>query len=82
MEGHGASQQLLPKRAGVLVPEEGGLCICVAAGTAAAAVGPRRLGGPLEGGHFGAGAQSIAAAAAAAAVVVGPNGLGGEGVWQ
>ena len=77
MEGHGASQRLLPKRAGVLVPEEGGLCICVAAGTAAAAVGPRRLGGPLEGGQFGAGAQSIAAA-----VVVGPNGLGGEGVWQ
>ena len=41
------------------------------------------MGGLLEGDRLGAEAQSIAAGvAAAAADVVGPNGPGGEGVWQ
>ena len=40
------------------------------------------MGGLLEGDRLGAEAQSIAAGVAAAADVVGPNGPGGEGVWQ
>ena len=83
MGGRGASQRLLAKWDGLLDPEEGGLCKYAAVGTAAAAVGPRRVGGLLEEGRLGAEAQSTAAAGVvAAAVAVGPNGPGGEGVWQ
>ena len=79
-EGHGASQRLLAKWAWLPGPEEGGPRKYAAVGTAAAAVAATGLvGGLLEGGQLGAEAQSTAAAAAD---VVGPNGPGGEGVWQ